>query len=88
MLTLQDLEKKINSELTTKINSSKISHSQIYVNIDSEDIVDVILFLKNTFEETDLVNCEGKVIGTNVAQGGNVSTGDTLSFIIGTENED
>ena len=47
MLTLQDLEKKINSELTTKINSSKISHSQIYINIDSEDIVDVILFLKN-----------------------------------------
>ncbi len=47
MLTLQDLEKKINSELTTKINSSKINHSQIYINIDSEDIVDVILFLKN-----------------------------------------
>ena len=47
MLILQDLEKKINSELTTKINSSKISHSQIYINIDSEDIVDVILFLKN-----------------------------------------
>ena len=47
MLTLQDLEKKINSELTTKIKRSKISHSQIYINIDSEDIVDVILFLKN-----------------------------------------
>ena len=47
MLALQDLEKKINSELTTKINSSKISHSQIYININSEDIVDVILFLKN-----------------------------------------
>ncbi|MDC2977903.1 transglycosylase domain-containing protein [Acidimicrobiaceae bacterium] len=47
----------------------------------------VILFLKNTFEETDLVNCEGKVIGTNVAQGGTVSTGDTLSFIIGSKNE-
>ena len=48
----------------------------------------VILFLKNTFEETDLVNCEGKVIGTNVAQGGTVSTGDTLLFIIGSKNED
>ena len=47
MLTLQDLEKKINSELTTKIKRSKISHSQIYININSEDIVDVILFLKN-----------------------------------------
>ena len=48
----------------------------------------VILFLKNTFEATDLVNCEGKVIGTNVAQGGTVSTGETLSFIIGIKNED
>ena len=48
----------------------------------------VILFLKNTFEVTELVNCEGKVIGTNVAQGGTVSTGETLSFIVGTKNED
>ena len=47
MKNLEILEKKINSELTTKINSSKINHSQIYINIDSEDIVDVILFLKN-----------------------------------------
>ena len=48
----------------------------------------VILFLKNTFELTDLINCEGKVIGTNVEQGGSVSTGDTLNFIIGSKNED
>ena len=47
MVTLQNLEKKINSELTTKINSSKIKHSQIYLNIDSEDLIDVILFIKN-----------------------------------------
>ena len=47
MFALQDLEKKINSELTTKINLSKINHSQIFINIDSEDIIDVILFLKN-----------------------------------------
>ena len=44
---LQKLEKKINSELNTKINSSKIKHDQIYLNIDSHDIIDVILFLKN-----------------------------------------
>ena len=44
---LQKLEKKINSELNTKINSSKIKHDQIYLNIDSNDIIDVILFLKN-----------------------------------------
>ena len=47
MYSLQDLEKKINSELNTKINSSKINHSQIYINIDSKDLIDVILFLKN-----------------------------------------
>ena len=47
MFSLQDLEKKINSELTTKINTSKINHSQIFINIDSEDLVDVILFIKN-----------------------------------------
>ena len=44
---LQKLEKKINSELNTKINSSKIKNDQVYLNIDSNDIIDVILFLKN-----------------------------------------
>ena len=47
MFSLQDLEKKINSQLTTKINSSRISHSQIFINIDSKDLIDVIIFLKN-----------------------------------------
>ena len=47
MYSLQDLEKKVNSELNTKINSSKINHNQIYINIDSKDLIDVILFLKN-----------------------------------------
>ena len=46
MKNLPDLEKKINSELTTKINSSMIKHGQIYLSIDSNDIIDVILFLK------------------------------------------
>ena len=47
MELLKKLEKKINSELNTKINSSKIKNDQIYLNIDSNDILDVILFLKN-----------------------------------------
>ena len=47
MELLQKLEKKINSELNTKINSSKIKNDQIYLNIDINDITDVILFLKN-----------------------------------------
>ena len=46
MKNLTDLEKKINSELGTKINSSKIKHNQIYLEIDSEDLIDVVLFVK------------------------------------------
>ena len=46
MENLSDLEKKINSELTTKINESNILHEQLYLNIDNEDLLDVILFLK------------------------------------------
>ena len=46
MKSLIDLEKKINSELTSKINNSKIKHKQLYLNIDSEDLISVVLFLK------------------------------------------
>ena len=46
MNNLIDLEKKINSELGTKINSTKIKHNQIYAEIDKEDLIDVTLFLK------------------------------------------
>ena len=46
MINLIDLEKKINSELTTKINSTEIKHNQIYVKIDKEDLIDVTLFIK------------------------------------------
>tara|TARA_E500000331_G_scaffold348645_1_gene390571 strand:- start:984 stop:1580 length:597 start_codon:yes stop_codon:yes gene_type:complete len=47
MNSLTDLEKKINSELTTKINNSEIKHNQLYLNIDCEDLTSVILFLKS-----------------------------------------
>ena len=46
MINLIDLEKKINSELTTKIKKSEIRHDQLYINIDSEDLIDVTLFIK------------------------------------------
>jgi NADH-quinone oxidoreductase subunit C len=46
MKNLIDLEKKINSELGTKINTSEIKHNQIYLEIDSEDLIDVVLFVK------------------------------------------
>ena len=47
MSNLLGLEKKINSELTSKIKSSNIKHNQLYLNIDSENIIDVLVFLKN-----------------------------------------
>ena len=50
MKDLADLEKKINSELTTKINETKISHNQIYLKIDHEDLLDVVTFLKTNNE--------------------------------------
>jgi len=47
MISLIDLEKKINSKLTTKIKRSEIKHEQLYLNIDSKDILDVSLFIKS-----------------------------------------
>jgi len=47
MSNLPDLEKKINSELTTKIKFSEIKHDQLYLNIDCDDLIEVLVFLKN-----------------------------------------
>jgi NADH-quinone oxidoreductase subunit C len=47
MINVIDLEKKINSELTTKIKKSEIKHDQLYINIESEDLIHVVLFIKN-----------------------------------------
>ena len=46
MNTLEDLEKKINSELATKINNTAIRHNQLYIDIDKDDLIEVILFIK------------------------------------------
>ena len=50
MKNLEDLEKFINSELTSKINNSFIKHNNIYLNIDHEELIDVISFLKTNNE--------------------------------------
>jgi len=50
MKNIQKLEKKINSELTTKIKNSKINHDQLYFKIDHEDLINVIIFLKSNQE--------------------------------------
>ena len=47
MNSLSDLEKKINSELTTKIKKSEIKHNQLYLTISSENLINVSLFIKN-----------------------------------------
>ncbi|MDC0627272.1 NADH-quinone oxidoreductase subunit C [Pelagibacteraceae bacterium] len=47
MQNLTDLEKKINSELTTKIKKTEIRHKQLYINIGNEDLIDVTLFIKS-----------------------------------------
>ena len=48
----------------------------------------VILFIQKNYESTETQGCEGKVIGTNVAQGATVSTGDTVILIVKSSNED
>ena len=47
MINLTDLEKKINSKLVTKIKKTEIRHDQLYITIDSEDLIDVTLFIKS-----------------------------------------
>ena len=46
MLNNIDLEKKINSELNTKISSSKIAHITLNITIEKDDLKSVLLFLK------------------------------------------
>ncbi len=50
MKNLIDIEKKVNLELNTKINVSIIKHEQLYLNINSENLIDVVIFLKTNKE--------------------------------------
>ena len=43
---LNDLEKTINSSLTTAVIKSEINFGQLYIDINTEDIISTILFLK------------------------------------------
>ena len=45
-ITLNDLEKTVNSGLTTNIKKSEINFNQLFIDVDVEDIVSTILFLK------------------------------------------
>ena len=50
MNSLLNLEKKINSELATKVKNTKINHNHICLNIENENLLEVVLFLKNNNE--------------------------------------
>ena len=47
MQNLINLEKKINSELTTKIKKTEIKHKQLYINIERENLISVTIFIKS-----------------------------------------
>ena len=44
--SLNDLEKAINSALTTAVKKSEINFDQLYIDINVEDIISTVLFLK------------------------------------------
>ena len=44
--TLSDLEKAVNSGLTTNVKRSEINFDQLFIYVDIEDIISTILFLK------------------------------------------
>ena len=47
MNNIPDLERKINSELASKIKFSEIKHKQLYLQVDCDNLIEVLVFLKN-----------------------------------------
>ena len=45
-ITLTDLERAVNSGLTTTIKKSKINFDQLFIDVDVENLISTILFLK------------------------------------------
>ena len=45
-ITVQDLEKTVNSGLTTAVKKSEINFGQLFIEIKVEDLISTILFLK------------------------------------------
>ena len=45
-ITVNDLEKTVNSSLTTTVKKSEINFDQLFVDINVEDVISTILFLK------------------------------------------
>ena len=47
ILKLQEIEKLINSELSSKIKNSSIDNEELLIEIDENDLIDVVQFLKS-----------------------------------------
>ena len=45
-ITVNDLERTVNSGLTTTVKRSEVNFGQLYISIDIENLISVILFLK------------------------------------------
>jgi len=45
-ITVNDLEKTVNSGLTTTVKKSQINLNQLFIDVDVEDVISTILFLK------------------------------------------
>ena len=58
---LQKIEKSINSELSSKIKNSSIDNEELLIEIDKNDLVDVIQFLKSNenFKFKQLIDIAG-----------------------------
>ena len=45
-ITVNDLERTVNSGLTTAVNKSEINFDQLFIDVNVEDVISTILFLK------------------------------------------
>ncbi len=45
-ITVNDIEKSVNSALTTTIKKSEVKFNQLFIDVDVENLISVILFLK------------------------------------------
>ena len=46
LITINDLEKTINADLTTSVKKSEISFNQLFIDVNTEDLISTILYLK------------------------------------------
>ena len=52
--SLKDLEKVVNSQLSTAVKKSEIKFNQLFIDIKVEDLKSIIIFLKTNSKKTYL----------------------------------